>query len=87
MIPCLSEKLNFFSQDYKEIQIYNCMNNYVFVFLQKVFKHNKYNKKYKEVFQKFIDENKKYFMIGCDEAKKDNLNREINKMMACFTKI
>ena len=87
LIPCLSEKLNFFSQDYKEIQIYNCMNNYVFVFLQKVFKHNKYNKKYKEVFQKFIDENKKYFMIGCDEAKKDNLNREINRMMACFTKI
>ena len=87
LIPCLSEKLNCFSQDYKEIQIYNCMNNYVFVFLQKVFKHNKYNKKYKEVFQKFIDENKKYFMIGCDEAKKDNLNREINRMMACFTKI
>jgi len=86
LIPCLSEKLNSFSQDYKEIQIYNCMNNYVFVFLQKVFKHNKYNKKYKEVFQKFIDENKKYFLIGCDEAKKDNINREINRMMLCFTK-
>ena len=86
LIPCLSEKLNCFSQDYKEIQIYNCMNNYVFVFLQKVFKHNKYNKKYKEVFQKFIDENKKYFLIGCDEAKKDNINREINRMMLCFTK-
>ena len=86
LIPCLSEKLNSFSQDYKEIQIYNCMNNYVFVFLQKVFKHNKYNKKYKEVFRKFIDENKKYFLIGCDEAKKDNINREINRMMLCFTK-
>ena len=87
LIPCLGAKLNSFSQDYKEIQIYNCVNNYVLVFFQKVFKHNKFNKKYKEVFQKFIDENKKYFMIGCDEEKKENINREINRMMYCFTKI
>ena len=87
LIPCLGDKLNSFSQEYKEIQIYNCINNYVLVFLQKVFKHNKFNKKYKEGFQKFIDDNKKYFMIGCDENKKENINREINKMMLCFTKI
>jgi len=87
LLPCLGEKLNSFSQDYKEIQIYNCVNNYVLIFLKKVFKHNKFNKKYKEGFQKFIDENKKYFMIGCDEDKKENINREFNKMIFSFTKI
>ena len=87
LIPCLGEKLNYFSQEYKEIQIYNCINNYVMVFLQKIFKHNRFNKKYKEKFQKFIDDNKKYFMIGCDEDKKENLNRDFNKMLFSFTKI
>ena len=87
LLPCLGEKLNSFSQDYKEIQIYNCVNNYVLIFLKKVFKHNKFNKKYKEGFQKFIEENKKYFMIGCDEDKKENINREFNKMIFSFTKI
>ena len=87
LIPCLGEKLNCFSQEYKEIQIYNCVNNYVLIFLQKIFKHNKFNKKYKEVFQKFIDDNKKYFMIGCDEDKKESINREFSKMLFSFTKI
>ena len=87
LIPCLGEKLNSFSQEYKEIQIYNCVNNYVLVFLKKVFKHNKYNKKYTEEFKKFIDDNKKYFMIGIDEDKKEVINREFNKMMLSFTKI
>ena len=87
LIPCLGEKLNCFSQEYKEIQIYNCVNNYVLVFFQNVFKHNKFNKKYKEDFQKFINDNKKYFMIGCDEEKKETINREFNRMLFSFTKI
>ena len=87
LIPCLGEKLNSFSQDYKEMQIYNCVNNYVLVFFKKVFGHNKFNIKYKEGFQKFVDENKKYFMIGCDENKKEQINREFNKMIFSFTKI
>ena len=87
LIPCLGEKLNAFSQDYKEIQIYNCVNNYVLVFLKKIFKHNKFNKKYKEDFQKFIEDNKKYFMIGCDEERKENINKDFNKMLFSFTKI
>ena len=87
LIPCLGEKLNAFSQDYKEIQIYNCVNNYVLVFLKKIFKQNKFNKKYKEDFQKFIEDNKKYFMIGCDEERKENINKDFNKMLFSFTKI
>ena len=87
LIPCLGEKLNCFSQEYKEIQIYNCVNNYVLVFLKKVCGHNKYNKKYKDGFEKFIEENKKYFMIGCDENKKEQINKEFNKMIFSFTKI
>ena len=87
LIPCLGEKLNSFSQDYKEMQIYNCVNNYVLVFFKKVFGHNKFNIKYKESFQKFVDENKKYFMIGCDENRKEQINREFNKMIFSFTKI
>ena len=87
LIPCLGEKLNCFAQEYKEIQIYNCVNNYVLVFFQNVFKYNKFNKKYKEDFQKFINDNKKYFMIGCDEEKKETINREFNRMLFSFTKI
>ena len=86
LIPSLKEKFNFFLKEYKDEQIINCFKN-VFTFLKKIFWKNKYNKKYKEDFEIFIDEYKKYFFMGCDDDKKNLINKNISSMMFCFTKV
>ena len=86
LIPCLKEKFDCFLKEYKEEQIINCFRN-VFTFLKKIFGKNKYNKKYKEEFGKFIDEYKNYFFMGYDDDKKNLINKNIASMMFCFTKV
>ena len=85
LIPCLKEKISFFLKEYKEKQIISCFGN-IFNFLKKIFGKNRYNKKYKEEFGKFLDEYKKYFVIGCDDNKKKLIENDIKRMMFCFTK-
>ena len=85
LIPCLKEKISFFLKEYKEKQIISCFGN-IYNFLKKIFGKNRYNKKYKEEFEKFLDEYKKYFVIGCDDNKKKLIENDIKRMMFCFTK-
>ena len=84
LIPCLNMKLNYFLKEYKEGQILICFKN-VFNFLKKIFGKNRYNKKYKDEFTKFVDDYKKYFYMGCDENKKIIIDKNIMQMMLCFT--
>ena len=85
LLPCLKEKIEFFLKEYKEGQIFNCFFG-LFNFLKKIFSKNKYNKKYKDEFRKFLDEYKKYFIMGCDDNKKNIIEKNISQMMLCFTK-
>ena len=85
MIPCLKDKINFFSGEYKEGQIIRCIG-IMFDFLKKICAKNGYNKKYKNDFEKFMEDNKKYFFIGCDDNKKSIIENDIKRMMFCFTK-
>ena len=85
LIPCLKDKINFFSGEYKEGQINRCIG-IMFDFLKKICAKNGYNKKYKNDFEKFMEDNKKYFFIGCDDNKKSTIENDIKKMMFCFTK-
>ena len=85
LLPCLKEKIEFFLKEYKEGQIFNCFFG-LFNFLKKIFWKNKYNKKYKDEFRKFLDEYKKYFIMGCDDNKKNIIEKNISQMMLCFTK-
>ena len=85
LLPCLKEKIEFFLKEYKEGQIFNCFFG-LFNFLKKIFSKNKYNKKYQDEFRKFLDEYKKYFIMGCDDNKKNIIEKNISQMMLCFTK-
>ena len=85
LIPCLRNKINFFSGEYKEGQIIKCVN-IMFNFLKKIFFKNGYNKKYRNDFEIFMENNKKYFFIGCDGNKKKLIENDIKRMMFSFIK-
>ena len=85
LIPIIEEKINFFLKEYKEGQIINCFKN-VFNFLKKILGKNRYNMKYKDEFGKFLEKNKKYFLMGLDDGKKNVIEKNMKQMMFCFTK-
>ena len=85
LLPCVSEKIMYFEKEYKVMQFYECVNNFAFIFLKKIFASNKYNVKYKADLEKFFNDYKKYMIVGCDEPKIRKINMEINRMMYSFS--
>jgi hypothetical protein len=76
---------NFISQ-YQITQFSNLIYDFIFEFMSRIIFINKYNVKYLENFQKFVNKFKKEIYEDKSEEKINEMNNNINLLYSCFEK-
>ena len=84
LLPTVEVNFGKFKENYKNLQFYNLIYDFVFDFLELVIFVNKYDKKYKNNFEMFINKFYKEIIFNKNKDEIKEIDNKIKKMLNSF---